>query len=137
MREIESNNVVESKGVEVWLHPKVGGSFGSFVARSKREGHMERRECAYSVWAHHRYAQRERRAMRRMGKREPALCCHWSCSVQGRPGGKIGKAASKPDGGTAPEQKVGELADRGQIRSDSKQWLYVHTNGCASYSPVD
>ena len=71
-------------------------------------------------------------------ERENRLCAVIGvASVQGRPGGKIGKAASKPDGGTAPEQKVGELADRGQIRSDSKQWLYVHTNRCASYSPVD
>ena len=39
MRMTESNSVVESKampGVEISLHPEVGTSFGSYVARSNK-----------------------------------------------------------------------------------------------------
>ena len=61
--------------------------------------------CTYGVWTRQRYAQGERRVMREIGKRKPALVLHWSRFSTRRLGEKTSewKAADKVGGGRVAE----------------------------------
>ena len=66
MRVIQSNSAVESKAM-------LGLPSTERHLIYEGKGHMRQREYAHGVWTRQRTAQRERRAMRGMGRRELAL----------------------------------------------------------------
>ena len=73
---VESNRVVGSKAT-----PELPSAIAPPDLR--REGHMGQRECASGVWIREINAERERRASRGTGKREPALVLEFeSCQYK-------------------------------------------------------